>query len=55
LIYEYQKEDEVYLRFQTDFKKNKNFGGIIQFKTSDEEKAQKALKELLQSVNFKDN
>jgi len=54
LVYEYQKEDEVYLRFQTGFKNNKNFGGIIQFKKPDEAKANKALQDLLQSIRFKD-
>jgi hypothetical protein len=55
LVYEYQRGDEVYLRFQSDFDKNlKNVNGIIQFKKPDEEKAQKTLQDLLQSIHFKE-
>jgi hypothetical protein len=55
LEYEYQKDDEVYLRFQSEFNKNhKNICGIIQFKKPDQDKAHKALQDLLQSIHFKD-
>jgi hypothetical protein len=55
LIYEYQKQDEVFLRFQSEYdKNNKDICGLIQFKTPDEAKAQKALNDLLQTVHFKE-
>lgn len=55
LVYEYQKGDEVFLRFQSEFNKSdKNICGIIQCKKPDEDKAQKALSELLNSVHFKE-
>jgi len=53
LVYEYQRKNEVYLRFQTGYRNYKSFGGIIQFKKPDEEKAQNALQNLLQSIHFK--
>jgi hypothetical protein len=53
-VYEYQRENEVSLRFQTGYRNNKTFGGIIQFKKPDEEKAQKTLQELLESIHFKE-
>jgi hypothetical protein len=53
LVYEFQNENEVHLVFQTDYYKNANFGGMIEFKKPDEEKAQKILQELLQSIHFK--
>jgi ABC-type antimicrobial peptide transport system permease subunit len=55
LIYEFQKDDGVVLRFQSEFtKSNKGVLGIIEFKKPDEEKAQKALQDLLQSIHFKE-
>jgi alpha-amylase/alpha-mannosidase (GH57 family) len=54
LVYEYQKDDEVYLWFQTDFKNNKKSGGTLQFKKPDEAKAERALQDLLQSIHFKE-
>jgi len=55
LVYEYQRNDEVLLRFQSEFNKdNKNINGLIQFKKLDEEKAQKALQDFLKSVHFKE-
>jgi hypothetical protein len=53
LIYEYQKEDEVFLRFISDENNNKNLTGILEFKTSDEKKAEAVLQEFLQSMHFK--
>ncbi len=55
LVYQYQKNDEVFLRFQSEFNKNnKNICGLIQFKKPDEDKAQKALQTFLESVHFKE-
>jgi hypothetical protein len=54
LVYEYQKDNEVHLWFQTEFHNNKHFGGVIEFKKPDEEKAQQVLQELLQSIHFKE-
>jgi len=55
LVCQYQKQNEVYLWFKSDFNKdNKDICGIIQFKKPDEDKAEKALKDLLQSMHFKD-
>jgi hypothetical protein len=55
LVYEYQIDDEVNLCFQSDFNKhNKHIGGIVQFKKPDEDKGQKVLQGLLQSMHFKD-
>jgi hypothetical protein len=55
LEYEYQIEDEVYLRFQSAYNKNnKNICGIIQFKKPDEAKAHKALDDFLSTVHFKE-
>jgi hypothetical protein len=55
LVYEYQKENEVTLRFQSEFNKNnKNINGIIQFKEADKDKAHKALDDFLQTVHFKE-
>jgi len=55
LVYEYQKNDEAFLRFQSEFNKNdKNICGIIQFKKGDEDKAQAALQTFLGSVHFKE-
>jgi hypothetical protein len=55
LVYEYQKSDEVYLWFRSDFNKNnENIIGTIQFKKPDEDKAQKALQTFLQTVHFKE-
>ena len=55
LIYQYQKGDETFLRFQSEFNsKNRNICGIVQFKKPDENDAHAALKELLESVHFKE-
>jgi hypothetical protein len=54
LVYEYQKDGEVHLWFQTDFRNNKHFGGVIEFKETDEEKAHEYLDKFLKNVHFKD-
>jgi hypothetical protein len=54
LEYEFKKEDEVYLWFQSDVNKNdKNICGVIQFKKGNEDKAQKYLDDFLGTVRFK--
>ncbi len=53
LVFEYQKGDEVFLRFISELKNHKNLNGIIQFKKPDEDKAQEALKDLLGGMHFK--
>jgi len=55
LVYDYEIEDECYLRFQSEFnKQNKNICGLIQYKKPDEAKAEEALQTFLQSVHFKE-
>lgn|GEM_PF-919689 len=54
LITEYERGDEVFLRFISEARNNNhNLNGIVQFKKPDEEKAQIVLKELLQGIRFK--
>lgn len=55
LVYEYQRGDDLNLRFQSDFDRNRNsVNGLIQFKKPDEQKAQKALDDLLHTIHFKE-
>jgi hypothetical protein len=55
LVCEYQKQDEVYLWFKSDYNKaNKNISGVIQFKKPDQNKAEAALQTFLASVHFKE-
>ena len=55
LLFEYQKQDEVYLWFKSDYNKNnKDINGVIQFKKPYEAKAQAALQTFLGSVHFKE-
>lgn len=55
LVYEYQKSNEVFLRFQSEFNKNnKNICGIVQFKKPDEVNAHKALDDFLSTVHFRE-
>jgi hypothetical protein len=55
LVYEYQKDDEVYIWFRSDFNKdNKNINGTIQCKDQDKDKAHEVLKTFLESVHFKE-
>jgi hypothetical protein len=52
--YEYQINGEIYLRFQSDANtKNQTVCGLIQCKQPDEPQAQSYLKELSQSMRFK--
>ena len=45
----------MFLRFQSEYNsKNRNICGIVQFKKTDENDAHAALKELLESVHFKE-
>jgi len=53
IILEYERNDEVYLRFLSEVKPNGvNANGIIQFKKPYEAEAQKALEELLPTIKF---
>lgn len=55
LIYNYHVKDSYAIRFQSDFNKNnKNICGIIQFRKEDEAKAQQALQDFLNTVQFKE-
>jgi hypothetical protein len=55
LEYEYQQDNEIFLRFQSDANaKNQNICGLIQCKKPDERIAQSYLQELLQSMHFKE-
>lgn len=54
LEYEYQKYDEVFLRFQSEFDSNNdNICGIVQCKEPDRQKAEETLDNFLQTVHFK--
>ncbi|HTD98563.1 MAG TPA: hypothetical protein VK668_04730 [Mucilaginibacter sp.] len=53
LVINYQEGDEVYLRFYSDYKNNKNISGLIQFKKPDEDKAKGLLDTLLKTIQFK--
>ncbi len=55
LVWEYHNDDEVYIRFMSEYNNNnQSMDGIIQFKKPDEDKAQQALKDLLASMHFKE-
>jgi hypothetical protein len=55
LIYEYEKDNEVDLRFQSEFdKNNRDVLGVIQFKKPNEERGQQYLQQLLQNMYHKD-
>ncbi|MEP6613216.1 MAG: hypothetical protein ABJA76_15055 [Mucilaginibacter sp.] len=55
LIYEYESDGEVYIRYWSDpNSKGQNLSGITQFKTGDKEKARQDLKDLLTSMHFKE-
>jgi len=55
LIYEYQRNEEFYLRFQSELDRNRNnISGLIRFEKADEHKAQTALNDLLQTIHFKE-
>jgi len=54
-VYEFQKEDEVYIRFGSEVNKNlQSMNGILQFKAADKDKAHQYLKDLLASMRFKE-
>jgi len=54
-IYEFQKDDEVYIRFGSEVNKNlQSMNGILQFKAADKDKAHGYSKDLLASMHFKE-
>jgi len=54
-IYEFQHDDEVYIRFGSEVNKNlQSMNGILQFKAADKDKAHQYLKDLLASMRFKE-
>ena len=55
LIYEYKNDDDIHLRFQSEYNsKGKNICGIVLFKKTDEDTAHAVLKEFLESVHFRE-
>ena len=54
LVYVYQKGNEEYLRFQSEYNKdNKNICGLIQCKKPDEVEAEETLQTFLSTIHFK--
>lgn len=55
LIYEYESDGEVYIRYRSDpNSKEQTLNGIIQFKVADKDKAHQDLKDLLAGMHFKE-
>jgi hypothetical protein len=55
LIYEFESDGEVYIRYRSDPNaKDQTMNGILQLKTADKDKARQDLKDLLNSMQFKE-
>ena len=53
--FQHDEDGEVYIRFMSEFNKNlQNMNGILQFKTADKDKAHRYLKDLMESMRFKE-
>jgi hypothetical protein len=53
--YQHDEDGEGYIRFMSEFNKNlQNMNGILQFKVADKDKAHQYLKDLLESLKFKE-
>lgn len=53
LIIKYHENDEVYLRFYSDYNQNKVLSGLLQYKIDNEADAAKVFSSIINSITFK--